>query len=410
MLGTWFFHTMFMPGLPLSAPVRCARVTAKLPHILSRLIAGTVVLGCGVWLLGRILTDRWWATQYIAWVPSLAVVALGVAAASLSMLIAHLSRDRNRRWRHAATLAVTLCTGVLLLADWRVQGFAQNSAGPGPIFKVAIWNPSQWNQRAVPICVDRTTDLALIANPSPYLKWSNWFEAMSPSTPGPPPLSPSPLSPPPDGSKPDRPIQLILAGRLAILSRSPVLRWGSVYYVSRGVPADRKQILVREGSFMFVEIDTTATLGRPIVIWFVDFPSDPWVHKTLLVQEVLDYARNWQGPEFYRVASGMDRTRAPTSKGFPLPDVVTGDFNIPRGSYSLSLFRDPQGQPLRNAYGDAGKSLGMFNAASFSRRWPLWHIDNTLLGTDLLARDYDLIDPGESRHRMQIMELQAKAR
>ena len=62
---------------------------------------------------------------------------------------------------------------------------------------------------------------------------------------------------------------------------------------------------------------------------------------------------------------------------------------------------DRIGGRLRHAFDEAGSGWG----ATFRRDFPIFHIDHTLLGDEIEAVDYRLIDPGIGRHRAQVIEL-----
>jgi endonuclease/exonuclease/phosphatase family metal-dependent hydrolase len=86
--------------------------------------------------------------------------------------------------------------------------------------------------------------------------------------------------------------------------------------------------------------------------------------------------------------------------GFPPPDLIVGDFNIPRGSASLrNLTAD-----FVNAYSQGGFGP----SGTWPRRWPLVHIDQAFVGSSLRAARYRVIDPGAGGHRMQIIDLRAR--
>jgi endonuclease/exonuclease/phosphatase family metal-dependent hydrolase len=79
-----------------------------------------------------------------------------------------------------------------------------------------------------------------------------------------------------------------------------------------------------------------------------------------------------------------------------VPDLVIGDFNIPRGSASF----DAIFPAMQYAFNQAGHGYG----ASYNRTWllPLYHIDHILIGRGFKATRYDLIDPGVGRHLAQV--------
>jgi endonuclease/exonuclease/phosphatase family metal-dependent hydrolase len=130
-------------------------------------------------------------------------------------------------------------------------------------------------------------------------------------------------------------------------------------------------------------IDTNEALGRPLIVYAVDLPSNPRQPRMELARRLrtmLDHPAHFGGP-------------APDP--LPTPDVVIGDFNMTRGSASIdALFPD-----LRHAFDEAGHGY----SATFHRGWllPLYHIDHMLLGPGVHALRYEITDRGVSRHRSQ---------
>src|SRR5690606_8650357 len=141
------------------------------------------------------------------------------------------------------------------------------------------------------------------------------------------------------------------------------------------LPILRMERILREDhiTLAYVEIDTIEQLGRPIRICLIDLPSDPYRPRAEIAA---------------RVRQALDDV----APGIPIADVVVGDANIPRGSWSLrTMF-----PTFRHAFDEAGHGYG----ASFHRAFPLLHIDQLLIGPQLEAIDYDLFDPGFGRHRL----------
>ena len=123
-------------------------------------------------------------------------------------------------------------------------------------------------------------------------------------------------------------------------------------------------------------LDATEQLGRHIVIWAVDLPSEfaKPRYKTAMIASLL-----------------LDEIEASQ------PDIVVGDFNMTRNSAAIKyLFPKMQ---------DACDSGGCGLLASYPRAFPLYHIDHILLNKTLQANQYKLINPHVGRHRVQFCEL-----
>lgn len=114
-------------------------------------------------------------------------------------------------------------------------------------------------------------------------------------------------------------------------------------------------------------------IGRELRVLLVDLPSDPKHGR-------MDIARRAR--------------EAIVKSGIATPDVVVGDFNMTRGS-AATRFMFPN---LRDLYDEAGSGWG----ATFPRDYPLYHIDQMLIGPDRTPTAYRIVDPGVSRHRIQI--------
>jgi hypothetical protein len=159
------------------------------------------------------------------------------------------------------------------------------------------------------------------------------------------------------------PVQTVTVWPFMVFTRLPVLE-------------ARPLVASEDTHIALFRLDATAELGRPITVYAVDLPSDP------------KRPRN----EIARAARLMlDSVDAGT------PDVVVGDFNMTRGSASVkTLFPG-----LAHAYDEAGRGYG----ATFTRGFPLYHLDQTLLADTVQAKDYALVDLGIGRHLAQRVEL-----
>ena len=105
---------------------------------------------------------------------------------------------------------------------------------------------------------------------------------------------------------------------------------------------------------MYVELDTTAKLGRTTVVWVVDLPSDWRISRRAIAANAAAAIAAWSGQETIHHGHKSKDIRD-AGPGFPAPDLVLGDFNIPRGSDSLRLlvgnidyFQIPAGGCLAN--------------------------------------------------------------
>jgi hypothetical protein len=347
------------------------------------------------WGLGRLLTDRYLWSQYLFWIPAVGVIF----AAAAGLLAAHgLARAGRRdghkpprfgrRLRLLGWAGVAAAVAVFLLIDLRVQGYVLRPApaAPGTTIRILAWNPSApempWFSDIV---AARRPDVALITNPPAGVSWTKLAQSFGPAAP------------------------IARSGPLMILSRFPVLRFGGT---TLGIPDAQVHSPVRAGHLwavldpghaMYAELDTTAVLGRTTVVWLIDLPSDPHRLKSEFTEDAAATIRAWSGTEFVPTESGgqspFDRADA---VGFPAPDLIAGDCNIPRGSASLRVIVGG----MRHAFSEAGAGY----SASWPRRWPVFHIDQTFLGPRLRATSYRIVDPGAGGHRMQLIDATGAAR
>ena len=155
----------------------------------------------------------------------------------------------------------------------------------------------------------------------------------------------------------------VINGPFTVLTRLPIL--------------EVRTIIASNGVYVSMfRIDTTEQLGEPLVLWAVDLPSNITIPKIDTAERV---------------------KRLLTTVELQRPDIVMGDFNMTRNSYSMkTMFPE-----LIDASNVAGVGL----LASFPMNVPLYHIDHTLLSKDVRCTAYKLINPKIGRHRVQIVTL-----
>lgn len=205
-------------------------------------------------------------------------------------------------------------------------------------------------------------------------------------------------------------------GRLTIISHFRVVSWGGC---TLGIEGARKQTTVwrgggevsqDSGEGFFVELDTTARLGRTTTIWIVDIPSDIGLHRDRVFSQASQALREFRGPVFGRSDANLDIAKpiAPSSAGaganigFPSADLIVGDFNTPRGSRSM---RRVVGD-LDHAYDQVGRGW----AATWRRDVPLIAIDQAFVGSWLRTVTYSIRDMGAGSHRAQVIEVERRQR
>lgn len=302
----------------------------------TRLAAAAVVVA---WLLGRLVSDRYGWSQWLLWIPTPA--ALVAAAAALAAV----SWSETGPGRRRRVIAWAACVSVILVYFGAIEHRLLRRAPGGLVAMrlvhgsvVQAWDPlvlARWGEQLTAL----GGDVTIVSSLLPQRRIGRLLEQF---------------------------------GGLG----TPVVIWPFVL-VTRLPVLEARPLIANAGLRVVVfRIDATASLGRVLTVYAVDLPSDP-THSRAEVAAALR-----------RI---LDRvTSAP-------PDVVVGDFNMTRGSASLSMAFPG----LEHAFDQAGRGYG----ASYRRGLPLYHIDHILLADSVRAVGYDLVDIGVGRHLVQVVDL-----
>jgi endonuclease/exonuclease/phosphatase family metal-dependent hydrolase len=263
----------------------------------------------------------------------------------------------------------------------RVLNYALRG-GEGPGLRIMNWNITGMSDLApIKALVDREDpDILVLVNPSGRIHWPALIENFGSNR------------------------ALAWDYGMMVLSKKSISRYGStglgLDVLPLDTPIDWTPAAHPEdnGRAMFVEIDATAELGRPIVLWVIDMPSDWRKSRRKLAKNAANAMVAWGGPVALRDERGQVE-RVPVQKfGFPAADIVVGDFNIPRGSASLSLMLPG----MTHAFEQGGAGY----VATYPRWRPWLHIDHAFVGPWLRARRYDAVNPGPpSNHFAQVAEV-----
>lgn len=131
-----------------------------------------------------------------------------------------------------------------------------------------------------------------------------------------------------------------------------------------------RPILVNRGS-LILRI-RVRHLGEERTIWGVDLPSSPRLSRSDLFASLRAQLNEMNQAD---------------------PDLLLGDFNVPRGSRSLKrAFPD-----FRNAFAEAGSGWH----GTWPREVPLWDLDQVLVGPGLAAVRYEVVTPPIGMHCIQ---------
>ena len=253
------------------------------------LIAALAVLA---WLLGRLLSDRSFAGQWLLWIPT-PVMLLAVLLGLLGTLAPGRPALFKRLRLHAWLLCVLAITVYFCFVEHHIL-----RPGPPPVgVSISHWNMTHGRTQAQRddhiVQIHRILgDVTILAE-----AWSlGRSQALRDSLP--------------------EDYLVINRGQFTIVTRLPVIE---------------ARTLVAHENFkaMLLMVDATETLEHDLVIYAVDLPSDPRTPRASLARAaraLLDEA------------------------GAPPPDVVVGDCNMTRNSASLRVLFPG----MRHAYGDGG--------------------------------------------------------
>ncbi|MFN0133550.1 MAG: endonuclease/exonuclease/phosphatase family protein [Phycisphaerales bacterium] len=345
-----------------------------------RLMLRILALACTVasglvlaaWVVGRVLTDQFAWSQVIFWVPT--EVALGAATVLwlVAVGLAWMGGTKWGRWRRRVVLAgLVLAWGYAALVVWRLpNALSAGSTGADRSgLHVLNWNVSGVDKlEPVIATLERTKpDLAVFVNPHMGVPWNRVYEAFG------------------------EPRALVQESGILVVSRRSIRRYGMAWL---GVPSPEGATGTRfdPGRALYFEVDATAEVGRPIVVWVMDMPSDWRLARWESARRAEGAIAAWSGSEVRRDEMGNYSIGGEMS-GFPTPDLIIGDMNAPRGSGSLEQIVGG----MRSAFDEAGWG----RSGSWPRRTPWLHLDQAFVGKGLLAREYRVFDAGAGTHRAQ---------
>lgn len=398
-----------------------------------------------VWLLGRLLNDRFLWSQFVFWIPSIFTIVasgvLAVCALSIQLLIRGYEQVRSggppegrppfykRYVRNPYLLLCLVWTPPALYsgfvehrlhAEWGLTTIVRSRLIPSNT--IVFWNVGgRTGEGWVEPLRTLDADLTVVSN---HPNWDavNAFRTLETRA---------------DGTRSTN----LLAGMYLVDTRLRLLEWGlHTLDIEKGLGFDVRR---RDGRYtnldpgyaLYLVFDPAGTVkqgsGQPLVVWVLDLPSDPTLHRQRVAREARAAIESWRG-----VATVLSQPATETSpaewsnvpaeslgrRGFPEPDVIIGDFNIPRGSHSLRhLVGD-----MSNAYDQAGAGY----TASYPRRvpfaqldgpgligivrWlipsdvPFFHIDQTFIAPSLRATRYRTIDLRSGTHWAQFVEIQSR--
>ncbi len=353
-----------------------------------------MALLCGAaWVVARTASDRYGWSQPVSWIPTpLLAAPIWIAFAGAAL------RERGRRLvlrerragvplRSIGSAARGVALAVLaLLTAWHlvfIELGMHRAATPAPeitgSLRVVFWNQAGRDLGDIaPHLMPQEPDVLVLANSHSGTPSGALAEALGAGGP----------------------VDVAQGWPFDCFSRLPVRRWGSVSLGldgrSRGGEGSTRE---DSGWAAFYEVETER---GPLTIWAIDLPSDPSLARLPLAREAGSAVRGWRGVARVRGPDGGRRSERSERAGFPEPDIVVGDFNIPRGSASMREFFRAAGAPgLRNAFDEAGWGW----ERTWPRRGPVWAIDHCFVGGRVRAVSFGAIDPGVGGHRAVVVDL-----
>ncbi len=360
--------------------VRLSRVIRIASLLLSRAIWALATCVLVLWAIGRLASDRWLATQYLSWTPTEYVLGIGVALLVIAWFVKGRWRERatqpkRRGWRrlrsvHALPITLALFAAIGVVREHHVGSFRLVPLVQ-PDLRILFWNASNQVLEFPPTLVsEQHPDLAIIANP----RWPMGREMLYTMV----------HEPSRDGERG----AVLWRHGFAIASRFEILRSGSTSLglqgVRDGMDLERDgNAAFDAGAAVFLELDTIELVGQATIVWILDLPSDPALHRAKVVRKAVEAIDAWRGPD--------------GSLGFPRPDIVVGDLNIPAGAFSLTQIAPG----TRDAHGQRGTGSGR----TWPRERPLWRIDHVRLRPPWFAAESRVVDPGYANHRMIVVDL-----
>ena len=149
-----------------------------------------------------------------------------------------------------------------------------------------------------------------------------------------------------------------------------VTRSGGAMVLSTHEILEVRPILATRGSLV-VKI-RVRYLGEEMVIWGFDLPSSPYLSR-------------------HELFASLKETLGRLNE--PVPDLLVGDFNVPRNSQALRR-AFPE---FRNAFSEAGSGW----SGTWPAFFPLWDLDQIRVGSEYSAVRYAVVTPPVGMHRIQ---------
>jgi hypothetical protein len=363
------------------------------------------ILACAcAWIVGRVVSDRYAWTQPISWIPTPALLVPVWAAFGVTAWRARRRVIRARRRRTAApprsvgarcrfALLSLFALGSVWHFGFIELGLHRVAIGPGRVARISdpdsvtheplrlvFWNQAGHEAGDISqVFLDLDPTFFVIANRHSATSTRDLARAFIDSGEA-------------HGA---------VGWPFDLFGRAPIRRWASTSLGLAGRSRTKDgSARADPGWAAWYEVMTP---GGTLVIWAIDLPSDPSLSRFLLARQAGEKLATWEGSVRIIDQDG-EHSRSTAVPGFPAPDVIVGDFNIPRRSASLGEFLRASGAgKMRNAFDLAGVGW----QRTWPRERPVWAIDHCLVGPRLDVRSFATFDPGVGGHRAIVIELDA---
>ncbi|MHA7814417.1 MAG: endonuclease/exonuclease/phosphatase family protein [Phycisphaerales bacterium] len=380
-------------------------------RVLPLLAKGTAMLGIlmlGAWITGRVLTDEHHWSQYLYWLPPIVMIGGAWVLLILSTILAAMARRLGGLLLRPVLLLLAIgCTIHLVFGVWHTHRLITTSSDKAPdAIRVLHWNhggksidADAWGERINQL----DTDIVLFANPEwgeerqalldqfthfapdDRVRWVNYSYRVNAD-----------------------PAHFRVEGHAVIASRYPMTRTGKVHFGEH----ERQEVMNRSSSsngwVLFAEFDLDPARGddQPLVVWFVDLPSNPTAWKMDEMRTVRSAIDSWNGAG-WEMGRNVWEQYQDESASFPDPDLIIGDFNTPRGSASIDLLAPA----FKDAFEQGGHGRGRsFRVSGVGPGGVLsavvdLHIDLALVAPAHGVNYYTLLGSAETDHTPQIVDI-----
>lgn len=333
-----------------------------------------------VWAVGLLVSDRYVWSQFLWWIPTPVAGAAATVMAVCGWVLGVLARlprhpgDRPVvprgwvRWVRSTWCAV----GVVAVVFMVVEARWQRLLGPAPApaqrpLRMVTWNINSTRIEDLPGKVrPLLPDVLLIANRPYFGSFSDLRAAVGEGT------------------------SVAAGGRLAVISKYPVIAYALVPLGVQGAEARTFRwqgggmVSIDRGEALLVLLDTKEWNGSTLCVWLMDLPSDPPIGRARMMREARAAIEGFEGPAYKpRERAADEAVVADDALRARLldPDVITGDFNTPRRSWSVEHVLAPG---MRAAPDLVGSGWRM----TFPAGAPLIAIDNTMVSARVRCYHY----------------------